>query len=213
MERALHVYVFGLTGGTGSGKSTAAARFAEHGLPVIDADRIGHELIAPGGRAEAPVIAAFGEGIVTCGKIDRAALGGIVFADPEALAQLNEIVHPLLAEEIGLQCVAHAASGAFACIIDAALLGEGAALEPWLDALVLVVASVAACVERLTSSRGLDEGTARTRIAAQVDPDRKRALARWIIENDGSLPELHARVDAVLQSMKQFGRSRQHDDL
>ena len=203
--------VIGLTGGTGSGKSTAARRFADRGIPVIDADVIGHELIAPGGAAEAAVIERFGDAALTCGTIDRAKLGAIVFADPQALAALNAIVHPLLAAEIAARCAAHASAGARACVIDAALLGEGAALEPWLDGLVLVAAPVETRVHRLRVHRGMDEAAARARIGAQVDPERKRALARWVIQNDGSLAELYERVDAVIAELPPPDRSTWND--
>ena len=193
--------VFGLTGGTGSGKSTAARRFIQRGIPVIDADEIGHALIAPGGAAEAAVVRRFGADALTCGKIDRGKLGAIVFADPDALAALNALVHPLLAQEISARCAVHADAGQFACIVDAALLGEGAALEPWMDGLILVIAETETRVQRLMTHRGMDEAAARARIAAQVDPERKRALARWVITNDGSLEALEGRVDSVIEDI------------
>jgi len=199
--------VYGLTGGTGSGKSTAATRFADHGIAIVDADRLGHELIAPGGRAEAAVKAAFGKRAISCGKIDRSKLGQIVFSDSAALDTLNAIVHPMLAEEISARCIASATAGHRVCMVDAALLGEGAALEPWLDGLALVVASRAVRIGRLMAHRGLDEATAQARIAAQLDPEQKRVLARWIIENDGGLADLYARVDAVATEMLQPERS------
>lgn len=170
-------------------------------MPVIDADRIGHGLIAPGGRAEAAVAEAFGPDVLTCGTIDRSKLGAVVFAEPSELARLNGIVHPLLAEEIGLKCAAYADAGKAACIVDAALLGEGAALEPWMHCLILVVASESTRVERLVAHRGMAESVARERMAAQVDPERKRALARWVIDNEGSLADLHEQVDNVAREM------------
>ena len=200
--------IVGLTGGIGSGKSAAARRFAEHGLTVIDADRVGHGLIAPGGRAEAEVRAAFGADILTCGTIDRGKLGKRVFSDPEARARLNAIVHPLLFREISAQCAAHGETGAPACIVDAALLGESGQLDPWLDCLILVVCPEAIRVQRLVDHRGMDPVQARQRMAAQTDPERKRELARWVIDNSGSPAELAERVDAVALSLLSYARSR-----
>jgi len=99
--------VIGLTGGIGSGKSTVADMLAELGARVIDADRIGHEVYRPGTEGHASVVAAFGPGVVAPdGTIDRRALGSIVFRDPEALARLNALVHPLIAAEVQRRVVA-----------------------------------------------------------------------------------------------------------
>ncbi|MCC7354682.1 MAG: dephospho-CoA kinase, partial [Anaerolineae bacterium] len=88
-------YVIGLTGNIGTGKSTVLAHLAELGARVIDADKVAHEVILPGGLAYDAVLAAFGPGILAAsGRIDRTKLGAIVFADPQALARLESIVHP-----------------------------------------------------------------------------------------------------------------------
>lgn len=193
--------IVGLTGGTGCGKTAAAGRFAHHGIPVVDADKVGHELIAPGGAAEAAVVEAFGEPILSRGIIDRTKLGEIVFADPVELARLNAIMKPLLAVSIAARCTLHKDQGAALCLVDAALLGDSGRLEPWLTWLVLVVCPEDIRVERLRNHRGLDETVARTRIAAQVDPEKKRKLARWVLDNSGSLDDLYAQVDVVAASM------------
>ena len=199
--------IAGLTGGTGSGKSAAARRFEHHGIPVVDADKIGHELIAPGGLAEARVAGAFGNGVLTGGAVDREKLGKRVFADPAELARLNAIVHPVLFEVIAARCTAHAAEDVPACVIDAALIGEKGRLDPWLDCLVLVSCPVEIRVQRLATHRGMEVSQARLRIAAQTDPEQKRPLARWVIDNSGSLAELHRRVDAVAASLLSYARS------
>lgn len=193
--------IAGLTGGMGSGKSAAARRFEHHGIPVVDADKIGHTLTAPGGPAEAAVIEAFGPAALTCGIIDRAKLGKIVFANPGELDRLNAITKPLLAKAIASQCAWHHEHGAALCIVDAALLGDSGRLEPWLTWLVLVLCPEDIRVQRLQKHRGIDEAVARSRIAAQVDPGQKRTLARWVLDNSGSLDELYGQVDAVATSM------------
>ena len=193
--------VYGLTGGTGSGKSEAAKRFREHGIPVIDADRLGHELIAPGGAAENAVRKAFGDKIGTCGKIDREKLGRIVFADPNALERLNAIIQPAIRTEIGRRCALLAAEQHHTVIIDAALIGDAGKLEPWLQALILVTTPKAERMRRLVAQRGISADDAQRRIAAQVPPESKVSLARWIIENDGSLQELRVRVDEIAEAL------------
>ena len=87
----------GLTGGIGSGKSTVAALLADHGARVVDADRIAREVVEPGTPGLAAVVAEFGDGVLAAdGSLDRAALAGIVFADPAARARLDAVVHPLV---------------------------------------------------------------------------------------------------------------------
>ena len=195
------MFIAGLTGGTGSGKSTAARRFETHGIAIVDADGEGHALIESGGPAEAAVINRFGPSILTDGIIDRRKLGALVFSDPTSLAALNAIMKPRIAEAVALRCAALAAGGRPATLVDAALLGDGGMLDPWLQGLVLISSSVEMRVRRLVASRDLTESQVRERIAAQVDPERKRPLARWIVENEGPLEGLHKQVDEVAREI------------
>ena len=194
--------IIGLTGGTGSGKSTAARRFEEHGIPVVDADRIGHELLAPGGAGMQPVLDAFGDGILTSGIIDRAKLGALVFNDPARLEQLNGLVHPLLFAEIARRIQQCAAQDNPAVVIDAALLGERGEKEPWLDALILVSAPEEVRVQRLVQGRDTPQDVAWQRVRAQSDPERKRAYSTWVVDNGGSLEHLLAQVDAIAEELR-----------
>ena len=194
--------IFGLTGGTGSGKSEAARRFVEHGFAVIDADAVGHEAIAPGGAAEPEVLRAFGESIVTDGAIDRAKLGALVFGDPEARRRLNAIVLPAIGMAIAMRCAALAEAGQEITIIDAALIAENGRKEEYLNGLVLVTCPIEERVRRLVTYRGIAEEEARRRIAAQTPPENKLALADWVIENTSSKEALRARVDTVAREMK-----------
>ncbi len=194
--------IIGLTGGTGSGKSTAARRFEEHGIAVVDADRIGHELLAPGGAGVQPVLDAFGDGILTSGIIDRAKLGALVFNDPARLEQLNGLVHPLLFAEIARRIQQCAAQDSPAVVIDAALLGERGEKEPWLDALILVSAPEEVRVQRLVQGRDTPQDVAWQRVRAQSDPERKRAYSTWVVDNGGSLEHLLAQVDAIAEELR-----------
>lgn len=194
--------LIGLTGGTGSGKSEAGRRFAARDMAVIDADAVGHDVIAPGGSAEDAVRAAFGEAILSEGIIDREKLGARVFGDADALRTLNALVHPAIISEIGRRCADYAEAGAPAVIIDAALIAESGKLEPWLSGLILVSCPLEERIRRLVTLRGMREDDARQRAAAQGDPDRKRPLARWVIENSGTREALYEQVDRIADAIE-----------
>lgn len=193
--------VFGLTGGIASGKSEAARRLRELGVPVIDADKVGHGVIEPGGAAESAVTTAFGPAILTNGRIDRSKLGAIVFAEPAQLERLNAIVHPLIKAQITRECQALAAAGHPLAVIDAALLGEGGKIADTVDAIALVLADKHVRVKRLMQYRGLTEAEAIARVEAQTPPETKIPLAKWILENNGSLEAFLALVDNVARRM------------
>ena len=194
--------IYGLTGGTGSGKSEAVRRFAELGIPVIDADKIGHQLHEPGGAAVERVIQAFGVDVLTDGAVDRAKLGRIVFDDAAARKQLGVIIHPMIAGVIAERCGALLEQGRNTVIIDAALLAEGGKREPWLTGLILVTCREDMRLARLVQSRGMDPEQARQRIAAQTPPETKIPLADWVIVNEGTLDQLRDRVDQVAELIK-----------
>ena len=197
--------VYGLTGGTGSGKSEIARMIAAQGIPVLNADRIGHETIAPGGSAENAVIDAFGPDILTNGAIDRTKLGALVFADPEALTRLNNIVHPRIRDIINTRCLDLEREGHPIVVIDAALLADDGAVPPFLDGLALVECDTNERVSRLVQSRGLKTEDAWTRVRAQVSPEQKRPLANWLIDNNGSLEQLVPQVDALIHAWRIHG--------
>jgi dephospho-CoA kinase len=193
----------GLTGGLASGKSTVAAFFRGLGAFHVDADRIAHELLAPGGGAEREVAARFGAGILGAGgAIDRKALASIVFSDPRALADLNAIVHPRVRDEIGRRLAEHAAGGSVApvALVDAALLVESG-IDRDLDALIVVACDVETQVARAVARGGLTEAEARARIAAQMPLERKLAAADHVIDNGSSLGETERQVRRVWEAL------------
>ncbi|MFP4502340.1 MAG: dephospho-CoA kinase [Candidatus Hydrogenedentota bacterium] len=193
--------IYGLTGGVGSGKSEAARRFAEQGVPVIDADAAGHEVIGPGGAAAGPLVEHFGTDILTDGIIDRKKVSERVFGDPAALAKLNEIVHPAIFAEIAHQVRALSQAGEERTILDAALLAENGQREPWLEGLILVLCPREERLQRLIERRGMTQGEANRRIDAQTPPEYKAPLADWVIENTGPVETLHAQVDEIVAAM------------
>lgn len=193
--------LFGLTGGIASGKSEAARRFQQNQIEVIDADRLGHALLLPGGKGERALLAAFGEDIQTCGKIDRVKLGSLVFESPEALGELNAIMHPLISVEVLKECNRLADKGHEVVLVEAALLGEGQEAEAWMHGLILVNSKREIRLERLRTARKMSLAEAEARLNAQTPPEDKIRLARWVIENNGSLEDLYLRVDEVAKEI------------
>lgn len=186
----------GLTGGIGSGKSTVAKILAELGAEVINADLVGHEVYQPGTLGFTKVVEAFGDGIVgDDGTIDRKKLGPIVFGKPEALAMLNRIVHPLIAEAVEERIETRRSEGAQRpIVVEAAVLIEANWL-PLVDEVWVVIASPKAVVERVNAERGLPAAQIEARMKAQISDEERRAHASLVIENTGSLADLRAKVE------------------
>jgi dephospho-CoA kinase len=188
----------GLSGGVGSGKSTVAARLAEHGAVVIDADAIAREVVEPGTPGLDAVVARFGDAVVAGGRLDRPALAKVVFADEQARADLNAIVHPLVGQR-SAELMAQAPDGAV-LVYDVPLLVEGG-LGSGFDVVVIVLAAQDVRLRRL-AARGMAEDDARARMAAQASDEQRRAVADEIIENNGSSEELLRAVDALWERLQ-----------
>jgi dephospho-CoA kinase len=188
----------GLTGGIGTGKSTVAKTLNELGARVLDADKIGHEIYLPGRPAYDDVVAAFGKKILASdGTIDRKLLGPIVFADPAALKRLNAIVHPRMFARMREMVDDIRRGGERApIVIEAAILIE-ANWMPLFDEIWLVVASRHNVVSRIERDRGLKPEQTEARIRAQLPDDERRRYAALVIENDGTLEQLRARLAEV----------------
>lgn len=194
--------IYGLTGGIGSGKSQAARCFEELGVPVIDADQVGHDVIEPGGAAFSVVLEAFGHEILCDGVVDRSRLADRVFGDPDALESLNAITHPAIIRAVGARCAALAAQGHKVAIVEATLLGETQQRDSWLDGLILILASTDTRLARLAEGRSMGAEEARRRMDAQSPPEEKESLADWIIDNDGTIEELQQQVAAIVEDMR-----------
>ncbi|MEE1930532.1 dephospho-CoA kinase [Streptomyces sp. TRM 70351] len=190
----------GLTGGIGAGKSEVARLLASYGAVLIDADRIAREVVEPGTAGHAAVVAEFGEGVLgPDGAIDRPGLARVVFADPERLAALNAIVHPLVrARSAELQ----EAAGEHAVVVhDVPLLVENG-LAPLYDVVVVVDAAPATQLGRLTELRGMARDEARSRMAAQAGRAERLAVADHVIDNDGPLDALAPQVRALWEELR-----------
>jgi dephospho-CoA kinase len=185
--------VIGLTGNIGVGKSTIMALLAELGAAGIDADKVAHEVMAPGQPAYDPIVARFGPQIAPGGgPIDRLRLGQIVFSDPAALADLEAIVHPAVFQVIQRRV---AETDAPVVVIEAIKLLEAGLSRQLCDQVWVVTAPRAQQIQRLMKSRHLSEAEAILRIDAQPPQAAKIAQADVVIENDGGLDEVRAQVE------------------
>nr|WSY55693.1 dephospho-CoA kinase [Streptomyces sp. NBC_00886] len=185
----------GLTGGIGAGKSEVSRRLVAYGAVLIDADRIAREVVAPGTPGLAAVVEAFSEGVLgEDGGLDRPKLGSIVFADPEKLAVLNSIVHPLVGRRS--RELETAAAHDAVVIHDVPLLAENA-LAALYDLVIVVDASSETQLDRLVRLRGMTEEDARARMAAQATREKRLAIADIVIDNDVPLEALERRVRDV----------------
>ena len=185
----------GLTGGIGSGKSTAAARFAELGALVIDADVLAREAVEPGTDGLAAVVAEFGEQVLDAdGRLDRPALARLVFGDEAARGRLNAIVHPRVRAR-AVELIAAAPPGTVV-VQDVPLLVETEQAGAY-DLVVVVEAPEELRVRRLAADRGMSAEEVRARMASQATDEQRRAVADVVLVNDGTPDDLSAKVDAL----------------
>ncbi|MCY9783000.1 dephospho-CoA kinase [Nocardiopsis sp. EMB25] len=191
----------GLTGGIGSGKSAVSAELARLGATVIDADAIAREVVEPGTEGLAAVVAEFGEGVLAPdGRLDRARLGEIVFADEERLARLNAIVHPRVGERSAELMERARAAGARVVVYDVPLLVEND-LGSLYDVVVVVDTPDGTRVERVAADRGMPRDQVWARIRAQADRETRLAAADLVVDNSGTREELAARVAEVWKEL------------
>ena len=204
----------GLTGGIGCGKSTVAAMMRELGCHILEADALGHQVIAPGGPAYEEVVREFGREILAPdGRIARPSLAAIVFAHPHKLSRLNALVHPPLLAEIDRELARlESADPSGVTVIDAALLIEFNHYNK-LDRVVVVWCTPEQQLARLTDpafGRALPREQAQSRIAAQIDLDQKRELADDVIDCSGTIAETRRQVEALVADLKHRAASAVH---
>lgn len=197
------MHVIGLTGGIASGKSTVTSFFRERNIPVIDADQLGHRTYEPGTETYERVIEAFGRDIVAPdGTIDRRVLGGRVFGRPDELKRLTDIVWPGIRKLASEQLAEFEAAGNQLVVLEAAVLFE-AGWEDLVDEVWVVVVDPEIAVQRLAARNGLDPEAARARIASQLSNEERIARGDVIIENNGTLEELQARIQHAWEALQQ----------
>jgi dephospho-CoA kinase len=189
--------VIGLTGGIGTGKSEAARYMVALGAELIDADVVGHEAYRPDAEAWRQVVQAFGEGILgEDNEIDRRKLGAIVFSEPEKLARLNGIMHPLMADMVQQKIEAHRRHGEKVVVVEAALLFEAG----W-DSLVHEVwvtdSSVEMVVGRVAQRNGMTEEDARRRVDSQMSRQERLERADYVIDNSSDVDAMRRAIDEL----------------
>ncbi len=192
----------GLTGGIASGKSAVAAMLREMGFAVLDADSLAHRLIERGQPAHEEILSEFGPAITDAsGRINRAQLANVVFADRAKLDRLNAIVHPRVADVVFRQFNEWERNGVRgAAFVEAALLIE-AGLDKKLDGLIVAWCKPEQQLERLVA-RGLTEAEARRRIAAQLSVEEKLRHATEKIDCSGALEETRRQVAALAAKLR-----------
>jgi len=187
----------GLTGGIASGKSTVAARFAELGVPVIDADESARWVVAPGQPGLTAVVERFGHGVLAAnGELNRRALRQLIFADPVKRQQLEAVLHPLIQADMEQRAVR--AVGPY-LILAIPLLVEGGSRDR-VDRILVVDADEALQLERLVARDSVSLEQGRAILAAQATREDRVKAADDVLVNAGTVPELRHAVDRLHQS-------------
>jgi dephospho-CoA kinase len=198
----------GLTGGIATGKTTVASMLRDRDVPVLDADPLGHELLEPGQPAYEETVAAFGREVLDAGgKVSRAKLGGIIFADAQKRARLNQILHPRILDILQKWFAAlDEPEGPEFAVVEAALIVE-AGYNRNLDKLIVCWCRPEQQLERLTL-RGLSMEEVQQRIGAQMPPEEKRKLADEAIDCSGSIEQTQQQVNRAVEKLKLAGSRR-----
>ncbi|MDR3351668.1 MAG: dephospho-CoA kinase [Zoogloeaceae bacterium] len=206
------MFVVGLTGGIGSGKSTVAALFARAGGGLVDTDEIAHRLTAPDGAALPHLTEAFGPGILDAtGVLDRAALRRLAFSDPQARARLEGILHPMIRERA--QTEIRAAATPYVLLAVPLLLETGGRNAYAIDRLLVVDCPEETQLTRVMARSALTRAEAQAILDAQIDRNTRRMAADDIIENQGTPEELEPIVNCLHQSYLAAARQKRTSAL
>jgi dephospho-CoA kinase len=199
------MWMVGLTGGMGCGKSTVAQALAQRGIPIVDADEVARAVVEPGSPTLAKLVSEFGRGLLReDGSLDRQGLAKLAFAAPERRKVLESITHPAIASETARRFVALAKAGAPLVVYDAPLLFE-AKRESAVNEVVVVTADPDVQLARILARGGITKDDALARIAAQLPLDEKARRADWIIDNSGDEATLLRQVERLLERWRDNG--------
>lgn len=191
----------GLTGGLGTGKSTVSRLLVSYGIPVLDADQIAKQVLEPGGAAYQSVITAFGPDIcLPSGEIDRKKLAEKVFGRPKELGRLENLIHPLVQEEVKKQKRWLEEQGTLWAVYDVPLLFEKQ-LQNQFDYIVVVSASVLQQIQRVKSRNGWTQEEIKRRLDSQMPMKDKEAQADYVLKNDADRPSLEKEVATLVQML------------
>lgn len=189
--------VIGLAGGIGTGKSEVSRILKELGAIVLDADKYGHEVYLPNTDGLQEIVSTFGEDVLLpTGEVDRRALGGKVFGNPEAMAKLNAIAWPRIRQKMIDGISEQQLAGAQVVVLDAAVLIE-AEWTDLADEVWISTAPEAAVIQRLKDRNNLTEEQVRARMSSQMPTEEKAKYADVIVNNDGGLDDLRNKVEGL----------------
>jgi dephospho-CoA kinase len=198
----------GLTGGYASGKSFVAAELARLGCSLIYADKLGHEVLLPGGEAFEPVVQIFGREILSGdGGIDRKKLGQIVFSSPELLKKLTDIIHPAVFRlEADLLNAARRKDPNGIAVIEAAILIETERYKVF-DRLILTACDEATQIARGAARDGLTPEAVKARIDKQLPLAEKKKHADYVVSTDGTKEDTLRQVETVFRDLERLARA------
>jgi dephospho-CoA kinase len=208
-HRSARRWRIGLTGGIGSGKSTVADLFVERGAALVDTDRFAHELTAPGGAAIPAIRTAFGDQVIAAdGRLDRAAMRALAFADSGVRRRLEGILHPMIRELTAEGIRAAIAAGAPYVLVAVPLLVESGDWRGRYDRVLVVDCPTEVQIERVRRRSGLDRAQVEAILAAQASRETRLAAADDVIDNGGPPQALPARVDRLHETYAGLSRGR-----
>jgi len=194
--------VIGITGGVGSGKSSAADIVRNYGFPVIDADKIARDLMVPGQKLHWQVIEEFGDEIVDdTGALDREKLGHLIFSDDNYRRRLDAITHPVIVEQMKSSLDELMEEDFRAIVSDVPLLYE-VSIEDWFDEVWVIWCDRSERLRRLTVRDEISEGEAMRRLRSQIPLQKKVKLADRVIDNSKSLFHLKRQINCILKDLK-----------
>lgn len=197
--------VIGVTGGIGTGKSYVSGYLQEWGATLINADKVGHEALKKGTKVHADIVAAWGPGLLTPeGEIDRKKLGSIVFGNPQALARLNSIIHPQMAQMMAQEIDRLRQQGVEMVVLEAAILIE-ANWQGLVDEVWMTTAPEEAVIQRLAGRDGFAAEQVRARIRSQMPTEERAKHATIIINTDCDIPATKAEVRKLWERLKGRG--------
>jgi dephospho-CoA kinase len=200
--------VWGLTGNIACGKSLVEGMLRELGVPVVDADEVAREVVEPSEPALAEIRSEFGDGVLGAdGRLDRKALGALVFSDPERRRKLEAITWPRVMARTMERLAALAARGEDLAVVSAALMVESGTYRNY-SGLAIVICPEPEQIRRLMARDGIDEAAARARLAAQRPQAEKAALAQLVIDNGSTPGQTRAQVIDWVRAMRP-GRERE----
>ena len=197
------MFIVGLTGGIATGKSSVAAIFREHGIPVIDADQIARKVVEPGKPAWHKIRKEFGpEVFLNTNELDRAKLGDLIFNNVEKRKKLNTITHPYIYKEIYWQTFKYFLQGHPFIVMDLPLLFETGHMLNYLHKIIVVTCEEDLQLLRLMDRTGFTEAKAKLRVAVQMSLEKKAEMANFVIENSGSALDTREQTIKIINVLK-----------